>query len=188
MGADSSTKPGSSYSVAAEFTGPSIDLITGTSLSFFSFCSSVKWVVWGMLYCMQEPRWCICPIALYARHFLEYLRLRRRDAAKISDRPSLHLLQLSSMILFLIQVLAGVFVRPNLRNNGVEPSPFYSIPAALWSICCISSVYTPPDISRLNLTIEMGKNWRKEACTSVKHAEGVRHLSYEVASPLPVWT
>ena len=107
---------------------------------------------------MQEPRWCICPNALYARRFLEYLRLRRRDAAKISDRPSLHLLQLSSMILFLIQVLAGVFVRPNLRNNGVEPSPFYSIPAALWSICCISSV-----ISRLNLTIEMEKELKERS-------------------------
>lgn len=112
---------------------------------------------------MQEPRWCICPNALYARHFFEYLRLRRRDAAKISDRPSLHLLQLSSMILFLIQVLAGVFVRPNLRNNGVEPSPFYSIPAALWSICCISSVYTPPDISRLNLTNGKGIEGKKLA-------------------------
>ena len=67
------------------------------------------------------------------------------------------------MILFLIQVLAGVFVRPNLRNNGVEPSPFYSIPAALWSICCISSVYTPPDISRLNLTIEMEKELKERS-------------------------
>lgn len=26
----------------------------------------------------------------------------------------------------------GVFVRPNIWNNGVEPSPFYSIPASLW--------------------------------------------------------
>ncbi len=124
--------------------------------------------------CMrQEPRLCICPSALYARHFLEYLLLRTRDAAKISDRPkckcancaSLHLLQLSSMIPFLIQVLAGVFVRPNLRNNGVEPSPFYSIPAALWSICCIPSVYIQRDISRLNLTINMEGIERKEACT-----------------------
>eukprot|EP00437_Effrenium_voratum_P037197 CAMPEP_0181480438 /NCGR_PEP_ID=MMETSP1110-20121109/43800_1 /TAXON_ID=174948 /ORGANISM="Symbiodinium sp., Strain CCMP421" /LENGTH=964 /DNA_ID=CAMNT_0023605907 /DNA_START=49 /DNA_END=2941 /DNA_ORIENTATION=+ len=26
----------------------------------------------------------------------------------------------------------GVFVRPDIRNAGVEPSPFFSIPAALW--------------------------------------------------------
>jgi len=58
------TLEGSSYSVAAEFTGPSVDLITGEEM---------------------PPKY-----------------------------PT------------------GVFVRPNLRNNGVEPSPFYSIPAALW--------------------------------------------------------
>ena len=28
----------------------------------------------------------------------------------------------------------GVFVRPNLWDTGVEPSPFYSIPAALWPL------------------------------------------------------
>ena len=37
-------------------------------------------------------------------------------------------------------LLAGVFVRPNIWNNGVEPAPFYSIPASLWSIGCMAHV------------------------------------------------
>ena len=77
----------------------------------------------------------------------------------------------------------GVFVRPDIRNAGVEPSPFFSIPAALWSFAWISF-----PVQRSEPVCTVGRRVRKlsEVGLHYHHDSGLWRLrSYDHIRTVP---